>query len=244
LQTVLSRAEVQDREDLASANAAALERDIAGALEELFRDGLVAFPTETVWGLAARADSEVAVRSLRSWKGREEGQPVSVLVAGPDSLGALGAEIAMPASQLIRDFWPGPLTLVMRCRRELASGVAGSGGALGLRCSTHPVAAALARAVERAGFGPLTATSLNESGREPARDRASARRLCASVARRDVVLLQGEAGGADPSTVVDVMGSEPRLLREGAIPAQALWACIARASGAVSRPEQEESETA
>ena len=167
-----------------------------------------------------------------------------MLVAGPESLGALGAELATPASRLIRDFWPGPLTLVVRCRCELAPGVAGSGGALGLRCSPHPVAAVLARAVERAGFGPLTATSLNESGREPARDRASAQRLCAGVARRNVVLLQGEAGGADPSTVVEVIGSEPRLLREGAISAQALRACIAKASSAVSCPEQEESETA
>ncbi len=197
------------------------------ALEWLSKDELVAFPTETVWGLAARAESRVAVERMRSWKGRAHGKPVSILVAGPESLDVLGAELGASARRLVREFWPGPLTLVVRCRTELAPGVAGDAGALGIRCSSHPVAARLARAAERGGLGPLTASSLNRSGCEPARSRAAARRLCGGVDGRALLLLPGEALGAAPSTVLDATGDATggplRVLREGAIPASVLF---------------------
>ena len=213
---------------------------LEAALEWLSKDELVAFPTETVWGLAARAESPLAVERMRSWKGRAQHRPVSILVAGPESLEGLGAELGAAGRRLVRDFWPGPLTLVVRCQTELAPGVAGAAGALGIRCSSHPVAAELARAAERRGLGPLTASSFNRSGAEPARSRATARQLCSAVEGTTVLMLPGEAGGLAPSTVVDVTvdvtvdvkedarldatREELRVLREGAIPASELFA--------------------
>jgi L-threonylcarbamoyladenylate synthase len=199
------------------------------ALEWLANDELIAFPTETVWGLAARAESPRAFERMRSWKERGGDRPVSVLVAGPESLEGLGAELGAAAHRLVRAYWPGPLTLVVRCRRELAAGVAGAGGALGLRCSSHPVAAELARAAQRRGLGLLTASSLNRSGEEPARNRSAARLLCSELGGTTLLQLPGEAGGAAPSTVVDATGREPRVLREGAIPAGAIAATAAAA---------------
>ncbi len=194
------------------------------ALEWLANDELVAFPTETVWGLAARAESPRAFERMRRWKGREDDRPVSVLVAGPESFEGLGAELSAAARRLVREFWPGPLTLVVRCRRALVPGVAGADGALGLRCSSHPVAAELARAAQRRGLGPLTASSLNRTGDAPAQSRAAARLLCGQSHGATLLQLPGEAGGAAPSTVVDATGDELRVLREGAIPASTLLA--------------------
>jgi tRNA A37 threonylcarbamoyladenosine synthetase subunit TsaC/SUA5/YrdC len=110
---------------------------------------------------------------------------------------------------------------VVRCGLVLAPGVAGPDGAVGFRCSPHPTALALARAAEAAGLGPLTATSLNKSGRPPAATRADVRRLIGADDRLSA-WLAGEAGGEMPSTVVDATGPKLVLLRAGAIPKSAL----------------------
>jgi L-threonylcarbamoyladenylate synthase len=201
---------------------------LADALARLASDGLVAFPTETVWGLAAVAAREGALARLRAWKGRAEDQPLSLLVPDAESLAAIGAELPAAARALVERFWPGPLTLVLRCRARFPGGVARADGAVGFRCSPHPAAAALARAAFAAGLGPVTATSLNRSGEPPARTRAEAEALCAGAARgADApALLAGhwpDAGGGAASTVVDVTGSEPRVLREGALPAGSVF---------------------
>jgi L-threonylcarbamoyladenylate synthase len=200
---------------------------LAGALAQLAADGLVAFPTETVWGLAAVAAREGALARLRAWKGRAEDQPLSLLVPDADVLAALGAELPAAGRALVERFWPGPLTLVLRCGERFAEGVARGDGAVGFRCSPHPAAAALARAAFAAGLGPVTATSLNRSGDPPARTRAEALALCATASGGvdAPVLLAGawpDAGGGAPSSVVDASGAQPRVLREGAIAAKAL----------------------
>ena len=198
------------------------------ALARVAGGGLVAFPTETSWGLGADARSEAALRRLRAWKGRDAAQPISVLVSGTDDLARLGARLTPAAARLARAFWPGPLTLVVRCEAELAEGVAGPGGALGLRCSPHPVAAALAALAAARGVGPLTATSLNRSGEPDCRTRAEA----AKCAAGEIPLLDGEdAGGGPPSSVVDATGAEPVVLREGAVPRAAIAAALAEAGG-------------
>jgi tRNA A37 threonylcarbamoyladenosine synthetase subunit TsaC/SUA5/YrdC len=97
--------------------------------------------------------------------------------------------------------------------------VARQDGAIGFRCSTHPLAAALARRVAREGIGPLTATSLNRSGEAPARTRSEAARHCDGRLGSPILVDAPdlEAGGGAPSSVLDLTGSEPRMLREGAI---------------------------
>lgn len=191
---------------------------VAEAAQRIRRGELVAYPTETVWGLAADARNKLAVERLFAWKGRDPHQPISVLVGGYAALAALGAELTPLAAALAAKFWPGPLTLVLRCADVFAPGIAGADGAVGFRCSPHPVAHALA---ERAGV--ITATSFNRSGAAPCATRSEAE-TCAGAA---LALLAGEdAHGAPPSSVVDASGERLRVLREGAISAPALEAAL------------------
>jgi L-threonylcarbamoyladenylate synthase len=200
------------------------ERGLEAAVARLAAGGLVAYPTETVWGLGARAESAPAVERLRAWKGREAERPIALLVPDLRAAAAVGAELSPPARRLAAAYWPGPLTLVLRCRARLAPGIAGPGGAVGFRCSPHPAAGALARAAFARGLGPLTATSLNRSGEPPARTRGEAAALCAAGGDAPELLAGPwpDAGGAPPSSVVDLSGDAPAVLREGAIAAAAL----------------------
>jgi L-threonylcarbamoyladenylate synthase len=200
---------------------------VEAAIARVARAGLVAFPTETAWGLGADARSQAALATLRAWKGRDAAKPISILVGGAGDLARLGARLSPAASLLARAFWPGPLTLVVRCEAKLADGVAGPGGALGLRCSPHPVASALASLALRTGVGPLTATSLNRAGEPECRTRDEA----AACAGAGIPLVAGEdAGGGPPSSVVDATGAEPVVLREGAVPLAAIAAALAGAN--------------
>lgn len=196
----------------------------AAALDVLAEDGLVAFPTETVWGLAARADSDAAVGRLRGFKGRGADKGLSLLVDSPERAAELAADWGEPARRLAEAFWPGPLTLVVECGvecgRRFARGVVAPDGSIGLRCSPHPVAASLAGAAFERGLGPVTATSLNRGGEPAARNRVEAERVCGD----EIPMLDGEAGGEAASTVVDATRSRLRVLREGAIPPRALEA--------------------
>jgi L-threonylcarbamoyladenylate synthase len=188
-------------------------------VERVRRAGLLAYPTETVWGLGADAGSERAVEALRAWKGRCEGTPLPLLVETPEDLEALGIEVPALARRLAGRFWPGPLTLVLPARRRFAVGVARADGAVGVRCSSHPLAAALARRLRGAGVGPITATSLNRSGEPPARTRREAEALVGEGPGEPRLLeVEGaEAGGDRESTVVDATGKDLRVLRRGAI---------------------------
>jgi L-threonylcarbamoyladenylate synthase len=190
---------------------------LAAAVERIREGGLVAYPTETVWGLGADATSELALEALRRWKGRAEDAPISVLVAAPDALDTLGCEPLEAARRFASAFWPGPLTLVLRCARHFARGVARRDGAVGLRCSSHPGAAAFAARLAQAGVGPLTATSLNHSGEPAARNRDEARALCAGESAPALLDSDADAGGTPASTVVDLTGEKPVVLRWGAL---------------------------
>jgi L-threonylcarbamoyladenylate synthase len=203
------------------------------ALWRVGEQGLVAYPTETVWGLGADARSDAALSRLRAWKGRSDDAPVAILVDEPARLEGLGFALGTGARRLAGAFWPGPLTLVLPCRGRFARGVARVDGAVGVRCSPHPVAAALARRCARAGVGPLTATSLNRSGAPAARTRDDARALCGGDGPEAPLLLAiGEAGGGAPSTVLDLTGERPAVLRWGAVPEPALAPVLKESFGA------------
>ena len=194
------------------------------ALDHVAAGGLLAYPTETSWGLGADARSDAALAALQRWKGRDEGKPISLLVSGTGDLARLGAQLSPAAQRLAETFWPGPLTLVVRCEARLARGIAGPGGAIGLRCSPHPVAAALAALALRRGVGPLTATSLNRSGALACETCAQAE---ACVAGALPLVAGPDAGGAPASCVVDVTGAEPVVLRGGTISAAEIAAALA-----------------
>jgi L-threonylcarbamoyladenylate synthase len=212
----------------------------ARALERLESGGLVAFPTETVWGLAAIARCAAAVSALRAWKGRGPSHPVALLVTDAGAVERLGYDLGPAGRALARSLWPGPLTLVARATDRavvFAPGVAREDGAVGFRCSPHPAAAALARAALERGLGPITATSLNHTGESPAADRAAALDLCGGPTgplpwpeRRP------DAFGDRPSTVVDVTGPRPVVLRPGAVTSESIES-IAEASADAQNQE-------
>jgi tRNA threonylcarbamoyl adenosine modification protein (Sua5/YciO/YrdC/YwlC family) len=195
--------------------------------------GLLAYPTETVWGLGADSRSDSAVARLNHWKGRDASVPISILVADIDCLASLGFELTDTARCLAAAFWPGPLTLVLNCEGRFARGVSRDDGAVGVRCSSHPLSLAIARRLATAGVGPLTATSLNRSGMPAAGHIEQAREMCGSSADspRLVAVEGAEAGGDRESTVIDATGVEPRVLRWGAVAQSEL----ARFLGALER---------
>lgn len=192
---------------------------LGDALAHVRDGGLLAYPTETVWGLGVDARSDAALERLRAWKGRDDDAPVSILLGAASDLVALAVEPLRGAQVLASEFWPGPLTLVVQCAERFARGIARSDGAVGLRCSSHPLAAALARRLARDGVGPLTATSLNRSGDPSARRRDEARALCGAAPGIPHLLdVEGaEAGGDRESTVVDLTGVRPVVVRWGGL---------------------------
>ncbi|MAI80299.1 MAG: hypothetical protein CL917_15225 [Deltaproteobacteria bacterium] len=209
-------------------SVSALSKSILLAVERLAADECVAFPTETVWGLAAVSTSERAVSRLRAWKGRKDHQPISLLVPDLAILRQTGFSPSAEACRLMDRFWPGPLTLVLSCGRTFADGIAREDGAVGLRCSSHSWAAAFSRGAAEAGLGLLTATSLNRSGDPPAESESEARRLCERDETGPYVPSVSEfvSEGGTPSTVLDLSGSRPKILRVGAISAETLYSFL------------------
>ncbi len=149
-----------------------------------------------------------------------------MLVSGVDALAALGCTPGAAAAEMAERFWPGPLTLVLRCRAPWATAVGRPDGAVAVRCSSHPVAMALCAALEERGLGPLTSTSLNRSGESPAQRFAEAALFCAEGEVLMAAPADAEAGGEPPSTIVDTTGPEPVVLRDGALERTTLAAWV------------------
>jgi L-threonylcarbamoyladenylate synthase len=206
---------------------------IGEAASWLASGGLLAYPTETIWGLGADARSAEALERLRRWKRRPAGEPVALLVESAERAAGLGFELSPTARRLAEVFWPGPLTLVVPSREEFAPGVAREDGAVGLRCSAHPLAEALARRLRRDGIGPITATSLNRSGEPPAATLPMARDLCGKDPDEPrLIEIEGAEAGADAeSTVIDATGASLRVLRWGALRAKEVEPVIQEIEG-------------
>lgn len=191
----------------------ALSSSLAAAVQEAarrLREGAIAiYPTETFYGLGAALSCPDAVRNVARLKGRTLDKPMPVIAGDEAQARALWLEVPDVAALLLRRFWPGPLTVVLRARHGLPFEVAPL-GEIGVRVSSHPVARALALAV-----GPLVATSANLSGSgERARVQDIEPTLRAAV---QVVLDAGETPGGRPSTVIGFSGGRPVVLREGAV---------------------------
>ncbi len=182
--------------------------------------GLIAFPTETVYGLGADPHNPSAIDRLFDAKGREPAKAVLLLVSNPRELSALVTHVPPAASALMHIFWPGPLTLVFRARPGLSPELLGGGQTLGIRLSSASVVHGL---LDRLG-GPITGTSANLSGAPPAR---SASEVATHLGDRvDLILDGGPAQEERPSTVVDVSGREVLIAREGAIPSSQVWRAL------------------
>ncbi len=196
-----------------------LEARIREAAAVLRRGGLVAYPTETFYGLGALATDAAAVDRLARAKGRPDGKPLPLLAADLAAVEEV-AVVDAGARRVAARLWPGPLTLVLPARPGLPGAVTAGTGTVGIRVPGGEVARALAR---EAG-GALVATSANPTG-GPAPRRAGD--LDAALrALLDLVLDAGEAPGGLASTVVAVEGGRVRLLREGPVPVEAVAAAL------------------
>jgi len=187
---------------------------VARALEILNRDGMVAYPTDTVYGLGARAFSRMGIEALYIAKGRESTKAIAVLLGDIAQLDQVTEGLGMTARRLADRFWPGPLTLVVTRHPDLPAELSPL-PTVGVRIPDHPFARALLRA-----SGPLATTSANLSGGEnPLTAQDVLSQLGGSI---ELVVDGGRTPGGVPSTVIDCTTREPKVLRLGPIPEAAL----------------------
>lgn len=177
----------------------------------MIREGLVvAYPTDTLYGLAVDPRNENAVRRLYELKGRAEESALTLIAADLAHVRAAG-EMTPQAERLAERWWPGPLTIVVRARPILARAMLAGGATVGVRVPDHVVAIALAR---DAGFC-VTATSANRSGATAASAPAA---VAAALPEVDAILDAGPARGGAPSTIVDASTGDVTLVRQGVVP--------------------------
>ena len=214
-----------------------LESDIRKAAQILRKGGLVAFPTETVYGLGADCESELAVRRIFAVKGRPSRHPLIVHLADPVQMWDYAAEVPSLAERLAARFWPGPLTIILKKNPKVALAVTGGSPTVGLRVPSHPVARALLKEFGRG----VAAPSANRFGKVSPTTAAHVREdLGGDV---DLVLDGGTCEVGIESTILDLSGPEPAILRPGGITPEQLAAAWGkpfpiRQGGGVAAPGQ------
>lgn len=202
----------------------------AEAIAVLRSDGIVALPTDTVYGIAVRIDTPGGIERLFHVKQRPPDRAIALLIGSTEQARQIGV-MTPSAEALAGAFWPGGLTLVISRREGLTLPEVLTGGAatIGLRVPDHPAPRALAAAV-----GPLPTTSANRSGQPEARDAGEiAAQLGDAI---ELIVDGGVAHGGPASTVVDCSGATARVLRVGAIPVEQVTAILAQAGLAVEAP--------
>ena len=188
------------------------------AFETLEAGGVVAFPTDTVYGLGAPAFNAASIERLFAIKGRELTKAIAVLIAEPGDLNKVAKEASEPALRLAERFWPGPLTLVLPRHPSLPA-LLSPNETIGVRVPDHAVARALLAAA-----GPMAVTSANLAG--GANPRSAEEVLGQLGGRIELVLDGGQTPGEQPSTVVDLTGVLPRVLRAGPISEEEIRAAL------------------
>jgi len=174
------------------------------------RGQLVVLPTDTVYGIGADAFDPEAVRRLLAAKGRGREMPPPVLVSAVTTLDALTIGVPGWARELVKELWPGPLTLVCHQQPSLQWDLGDTRGTVAVRMPDHDVALELLSRT-----GPLAVSSANRSGRPAAQDADAAEEMLGSSVA--VILDDGPTPGPEPSTILDVTGSPGRVLRVGAV---------------------------
>lgn len=193
------------------------------ALDVLRAGGLIALPTETVYGLGADASNELAVRRIFAVKGRPSTHPLIVHVANVERAREWSAGFSAEAEKLAAAFWPGPLTLIVKRSNKATDAVTGGQDTVGLRVPSHPLALEL---LAKFGGG-VAAPSANKFGRISPTTAAHVRAELGDEV--DCVLDGGPSSVGVESTIVDVSGPEPRVLRPGGVSREALEAVLGRA---------------
>jgi len=181
------------------------------AVAIIARGGVIAFRTDTFYGLGADPFNCDAVQKITDLKGREEDKPILVVISDNDQVERFIAQNSVLFDLLAKRFWPGALTLVGKAAPQLPPEITAGTGTIGVRLPDDD----RVRALVRACGGALTATSANPSGQEPAKRASDVMRYFGATI--DLIIDAGQAQSDQPSTVVDARSAEPRLVREGAI---------------------------
>ncbi|HUH58974.1 MAG TPA: L-threonylcarbamoyladenylate synthase [Candidimonas sp.] len=200
---------------------------VANAAQRLAKGGLVAFPTETVYGLGADAENPAAIERIYAAKGRPANHPVIVHIAPGADIGYWAAHVPPEANALIEAFWPGPLTLILPRAAHIPAAVSGGQDSIGLRCPSHPVAQALLRefaGLKPGGQGGVAAPSANKFGHVSPTQAAHVRAEFPELCDTGMPVLEGGPSQVGiESTILDLsrldQGQRPALLRPGHVTA-------------------------
>lgn len=191
---------------------------IRRALEILQSGGLVAFPTDTVYGVGALAFDQRAIESIYAAKDRPVEKAIPVLICDKEDLAKVADDVPLVALRLIDRFWPGPLTVLVPKKATLPEAISAT-STVGVRVPDHEVARGLLRLA-----GPMAVTSANISGQASP---ITARQVLAQLGGRIAMIIDGgETPGGIPSTLVDCMGTEIQILREGPISKEELLSAV------------------
>jgi len=188
------------------------------------RGGVIAYPTETFYGLGVKFDSRTALENLCRLKCRSLNKALPLIIGEKRMLGLVASTVTGPAEKLIEKFWPGPLTLLLPARANIPDLLTAKTGKIAVRIPGESFALELARSLEF----PITATSANISGKPPAVDIDDVVRYFGDAV--DLIIDCGKTPGGKPSTIVDASGVTVRILRAGAISEEEIFAALSIAS--------------
>ena len=193
---------------------------ISEGIEILKQGGVIAFPTETVYGLAANMNIPGAVDRIYRIKGRSRSKALPLMLSSAEQLKDIALPLSIAARLLIKNFWPGPLTLIVKKSKTVPDSFTSGSSTVGVRVSSHPIALAVIT-----GLGcPVTGTSANLSGRPNSITAEDVRDQMGD--KVDLVIDGGRCPGGLESTIVDVTGDIPVILRQGAIPEEIIQQII------------------
>jgi L-threonylcarbamoyladenylate synthase len=193
---------------------------IGKAADVLLAGGVIAFPTETLYGLGVDIRNEAAIRRLFTIKKRSDNSPVLILIPSIESLIQYVDDVPPIALRLIELFWPGGLTLVFKAGTMASPLLTAGTGRIGIRFSSNPVATSLARAIDSA----ITGTSTNISGKPACRSAQDV--LDCFGENVDLILDGGKTAHSVASTVLDVTTDPPRILRQGVVSREQIKTCV------------------
>jgi len=190
------------------------------AAEIVAQGGIIAYPTETFYGLGADTTNEKAIQKIFAIKGRDFQNPIALIIGQTDDVSPLVQDVPQLAQKLMAAFWPGALTIVFSAEDIVSPLLTAGSGKIGLRVSSHPGAWRIVKILKK----PLTATSANLTG---APECVSASEVALQLGDKiDAIIDLGTTPGAKGSTIIDVTSTPPTILREGTISKKAIEKCI------------------
>jgi L-threonylcarbamoyladenylate synthase len=196
------------------------ERILTKAAEILANGGIIAYPTETFYGLGADATNEKAIEKIFAAKGRNFKNPVSLIIGHTGDVYPLVQDLPETAQKLMAAFWPGALTIVFLAANNVSPLLTAGSGKIGLRVSSHPIAREIVQKLKR----PITATSANLSGAPECVKASEVAEQIGDII--DAIVDLGDTPGTKGSTIIDVTCDPPIILREGAISRKTIEKCI------------------